>query len=688
MSSLTTLDSEGNTPFKQAAQAYWKSGWGNPIPLTGKFPPVTGYTGWEGRTVSYVDMQSWLDDDQTPPNVALRLQHGVVGIDVDAYDGKTGDASLKAAEDTLGPLPATWTSTSRGPGQPSRIHLFSVPVNTMLKGAESLFVKAFGEHVDIIHFGHRYVVAAPSVHPKTGTRYGWYDPEGNPVDGIPMRADIAPLPLPWLEFFTTQPEVSDTTPTPGTPLEDRKFTQTQAEAYCKTQMDLLRTASDGRVNNTLNDTAMLIGHFVPAFFDYDKVTEWLVDAQKRDFHDKDERGARASIKSGLTAGMKEPYVKVEETELEVASTLIPEEEIRPKSWGKMDLTEILSGDFQPVKASLMPRSDGVCLLYPGLIHSFHGESESGKSWVALAEVARLLKAGEPVLFVDNESDPVSVVGRLRDLGCSNSEIGQYLDYRRPEANPTADRPGWDDMLNQTYTLAVIDGVTDALGLFGVETKDNDGVAKWMRAFPRQLATRTGAAVIMIDHVTKSAERGRFAIGAQAKMAGLDGAAYSVEVKSGQPLAKGVRGTLVIKVAKDRPGYVRGHGGKMGRDRTQTVAEFVLDSTTDVLEAFLFAPDTDAEEGTAEGAQAQVTARMESARAIVAGILNEIGLASQADVERRAKTMPSTYMKGKFHTRDDVRTALEDLVRLGLAEVSTVTGRGGGQRFQMANRAEI
>lgn len=77
------------------------------------------------------------------------------------------------------------------------------------------------------------------------------------------------------------------------------------------------------------------------------------------------------------------------------------------------------------------------------------------------------------------------------------------------------------MLARPYDLAVIDGVTEAFAVFGVSSVDNDEVTTWGRQVPRKIAQRTGAAVVVVDHVTKG--RGRFAIGAQAKMSYLTGA---------------------------------------------------------------------------------------------------------------------------------------------------------------------
>jgi hypothetical protein len=264
------------------------------------------------------------------------------------------------------------------------------------------------------------------------------------------------------------------------------------------------------------------------------------------------------------------------------------------TWAPVDLSSHLSGDYVCPTPTLMPRADGLCLLYPGLVHSIHGESESGKSWIAQSEAARLIKMGLRVLYVDFESDPGSVAGRLRELGCSSDQIIECFHYVQPETAPQAlaERAAWGGLLGTGYDLVVIDGVTDSLGLWGYNSNENDEVATWLRDFPRRFAAATGAAVVLIDHVVKNTSaRGRFAVGAQAKMAGLSGAAYTVTVQ--QPLGRGLRGELLISVGKDRPGGVRGFAGSMNpRDRTQPVAVFVLDSTGDQLTARLeLADDT-------------------------------------------------------------------------------------------------
>ncbi len=130
-------------------------------------------------------------------------------------------------------------------------------------------------------------------------------------------------------------------------------------------------------------------------------------------------------------------------------------------------------------------------------------------------------------------------------------------------------------------LVIVDGVTDAMSVLGFNGGDpNADATGFIRRFCKRLADRTGAAVVIIDHVTKSSEgRGRFAIGGQAKMAGLTGAAYIVEPGPTPPMPGRV-GSVVLRIAKDRPGGIRPHCSVRHRagDRTQEAATISFDST--------------------------------------------------------------------------------------------------------------
>ncbi len=109
-------------------------------------------------------------------------------------------------------------------------------------------------------------------------------------------------------------------------------------------------------------------------------------------------------------------------------------------------------------------------------------------------------------------------------------------------------------------VAVIDGVTEAMSLEGLHLGENHDIAVWIKSLPRRLGD-AGAAVLALDHVTKSREgRDRWAIGGQHKLAGVDGASFTVEAVA--PLARArhepIEGKVRLSIAKDRRGHLRTH----------------------------------------------------------------------------------------------------------------------------------
>ena len=265
-------------------------------------------------------------------------------------------------------------------------------------------------------------------------------------------------------------------------------------------------------------------------------------------------------------------------------------------WQPVDLTSYLDGTHASPVATIMCRTDGVGLLYPGMTHSIHGESESGKSMIVQAEVAKLLGSGERVLYLDYEADPGSMVERLRLMGVTDAQMG-LLVYVQPEVDYGA-RPSteaaFESLVSGTYALAVIDGVTEALAQAPAKLRStgglggNDDITVWHDHLPRVLARRTGAAVVLVDHVAKGPDAGRFALGGQAKMATMTGAAYLVRVTA--PLGRGLIGEVDMYVAKDRHGYIRSKAvGEFTKDRLQLITTAIVNGTNGQLSVELRMP---------------------------------------------------------------------------------------------------
>lgn len=259
------------------------------------------------------------------------------------------------------------------------------------------------------------------------------------------------------------------------------------------------------------------------------------------------------------------------------------EEAKGLSWSAVDLAEALNGEGQP-PPSILARQDGPRLLYAGRAHQISGEPEAGKGWFALKATADLLAAGQTVVYVDFEASAPELVERLTALGVARDAITERLTYFAPH-EPLADscRGSLDAALACAPALVVLDGVTEALTLHHLNLADNADIAKWLELLPRP-ATRTGAAVLMIDHVVKDREqRGRYAIGAQHKLAGID-VAYSLHVA--EPFGRGREGKVKIKVRKDRPGHVRMHAAGGGDVATM---HLLSDEETGSVEVVLEPP---------------------------------------------------------------------------------------------------
>ena len=236
------------------------------------------------------------------------------------------------------------------------------------------------------------------------------------------------------------------------------------------------------------------------------------------------------------------------------------------------LQELVAGGQLGEPPVMLARTDGVRLLYAGRAHAFSGEPEACKGWLALAATAELLEH-EPVLYIDLEDTAATQVSRLLALGVPGDAIRDRFLYVRPD-EPLEER-GWEALasaLAARPALAIVDGVTEALALQGLDLRDNGDVARWLALLPRRLLA-AGPAVLLLDHVVKDREqRGRYALGAQHKLAGID-VAYTLEVI--EPFGRGREGLVKVVVAKDRPGFVRQHA-----ERGDRIADLRLSATAD------------------------------------------------------------------------------------------------------------
>lgn len=250
---MTGVPAPGATPYKLAAGLYLALGWSPiPLPYGEKWPPPNRraeggpdayeYTGGGGNYVTDEDVAAWCSPKgrvrsgnlvYPPGNIAIRLPPNVLGIDVDAHDGRAGAATLSRAEAAWGKLPPTWVSSSR-PGSPkSGIRLFRIPTGLSWPGGLGMFASASGGDdkqsgaseggkrdngtggVELIRFDHRYAIVSPSIHSGSRLPYFWRAPDGTVVN-LAELSDGDEIDLPgvpsgeWGDSGATDsPEISD-----------------------------------------------------------------------------------------------------------------------------------------------------------------------------------------------------------------------------------------------------------------------------------------------------------------------------------------------------------------------------------------------------------------------------------------------------------------------------------------------
>lgn len=206
-------------PFDTYALDWAAKGW-EVLPMSpgAKVLLAKGITGYNGVPLSLDEVRQAIAGDlsysrpdhpdgpalihpwQPNRNLGLRMPPGVIGIDVDAYDGKKGAVTLAELEDKAGSrLPATWVLTARD-DRASGIRLYRVPADTKL---------ADQTDIEMIQRHHRYAMAAGSLH-KTGRLYRllrsdtWTE---SPV--IPNVDELPLLPTAWVKLLKAKDQTRE-----------------------------------------------------------------------------------------------------------------------------------------------------------------------------------------------------------------------------------------------------------------------------------------------------------------------------------------------------------------------------------------------------------------------------------------------------------------------------------------------
>ena len=331
------------------------------------------------------------------------------------------------------------------------------------------------------------------------------------------------------------------------------------------------------------------------------------------------------------------------TELAQARTDHTPEPDHELTWTDIPLGPILQGTETVTPPTWLTRTDGHHLIYPARHHDIHGEPGDGKSWVALAAVRDVIRAGRAAIWVDWEDTAAACVSRLRALNIEDPHIGDPTCFRfiRPDGPfGTLDRAALHTLAHELDAgLIVFDAMADALALDGLEENSNTDAVLWLTRICRPFNTN-GTATLVLDHVSRDpATRTRGARGGGSKLAFIDGVSYALKLV--RPFDRETPGEIKLIIAKDRDGQV-GARGKTAARITITPHEH----GTQIDLAILPPGDTTDTEG-----RFMPTALMER-------------------ISRHMETRPGDELTGRRITEavrgkaEYKRTALERLVELG------------------------
>lgn len=239
------------------------------------------------------------------------------------------------------------------------------------------------------------------------------------------------------------------------------------------------------------------------------------------------------------------------------------------SWAPTDIAAtvagLLAGTITRPTPTVLTRTDGQALFYPGKVNGTAGASGDGKSLIVQYASAQELQHGETVIYVDLEDDAASVVSRLLAMGVDPDAIRDRFIYITPdEPYSDAARTMLETLVAERCpTLVVLDSTGESLALDGAKPNDDDDVARWFRRLPTALA-RLGPAVVVIDHMAKADDGSLSPIGSQRKRAAIGGAQYiTAQVR---PFSREQAGMVKLICGKDRAGTYR---------RGQVVAEITV-----------------------------------------------------------------------------------------------------------------
>ncbi|MDN4520714.1 hypothetical protein QYF68_23275 [Mycolicibacterium austroafricanum] len=226
-----------------------------------------------------------------------------------------------------------------------------------------------------------------------------------------------------------------------------------------------------------------------------------------------------------------------------------------------DMQALLSGELPPSpQPAIGCRNDGHHIFYTDQVNLVFGDPETGKTWICLWCAANKLINDDTsrVVVIDmDHNGPTATAARLLAFGVPKEVLADPNRFRYVEpddrlhmARVIADLTDWRP------DVAVVDSLGELMPLYGANSYSGDDFTDVNARVLKPLA-KAGAAVLVIDHLSKGADSRNFGpVGTAAKRRAIGGVSLRVTLKDA--FTPGSGGAAYLKVNKDRHGGLREH----------------------------------------------------------------------------------------------------------------------------------
>lgn len=492
------------------------------------------------------------------PNANVGL---VTGGEIDVIDV---DGAIPAYQELIAdigvPEHVATVLTGRGDGG---LHIYCTPGGnkTIPSGKHGLPAK-----IEVKGAGG-YVVAPPSRHVTGGTYTYLTDFTGEIHGTKPLTAWLTELDTEPAPVVPLRPQ-----PLPATPTANGDRVAKYRDAVIESATSAVVNAGEGGRWMALALEAVpkiargIAGGLIPQ-----DVGVWALEGAARQAGLDGHEVARIApmVDLMLAQGINYPITPPADTEALTDSWLASLPKVQPAelpdeymdavtertSWWPVDLDPVLRGEVVEYAPEFLSLVNGQPLFYAGKVNGIIGESESGKTWIALEAVKQALIRGQRVLYMDFEDAAPGIVNRLKSLGVTAFDNFAYMSP--DEGLGTRAKLDLSETLQTIKPdMAVLDGFNAAMNVLGLDINSNNDATTFAQMLLKPVAA-TGVCLIYVDHVPKSKDaRGKGGIGAQAKRAMTTGCTLAVQVLD--PFGRGNIGRLGLSVDKDRAGHVRGY----------------------------------------------------------------------------------------------------------------------------------